>query len=132
MRQLRVLLPLLDGRSESPGESALRLWWHDAGLPSPVPQFWLQDDQGWDRYRLDLADPPSHFGAEYDGEENHSSDSDLAHDADRRGWAADRHWRIEVFTKHDVHGLGADPIPRLQSAHAAARRSISLRTPRLR
>ncbi len=34
VRQLRVLVPLGDGRSESPGESVLRLHWYDAGLPS--------------------------------------------------------------------------------------------------
>ena len=64
--------------------------------------------------------------------EHHTAEDDRADDRARREWAADRHWRIEVFTKHDVYGLGADPIPRLQSAHAAARRSLSLWTPRLR
>ncbi|KQT94565.1 hypothetical protein ASG49_06840 [Marmoricola sp. Leaf446] len=132
VRQLRALVPLADGLSESPGESALRLWWYDAGLATPVPQHWLQDDRGVDRCRLDLADPPSRFGAEYDGEEHHTSEDDRAHDQTRRDWAAARHWRVEVFTKQDVYGSGADPVPRLQEAHAAARRSISRWTPRLR
>ena len=35
--QLRCLAPLGDGRAESPGESALRLHWYDAGLPTPEP-----------------------------------------------------------------------------------------------
>jgi len=35
---LRELAPLADGRSESPGESVLRLRWIDLSLPTPRPQ----------------------------------------------------------------------------------------------
>ena len=129
VRQLRTLLPLADPRAESPGESALRLWWYDAGLPQPEPQFWLYDDQGVGRYRLDLADPGGRFAAEYNGEEFHTSQADVAYDARRSAWIGDHHWRLEVFTKHDVYAAGADPVPRLVEAHAAARRTISLWTP---
>jgi hypothetical protein len=38
MRQLRELLPLIDGGSESPRESRIRLMLHDAGFPRPETQ----------------------------------------------------------------------------------------------
>ena len=71
--QLRHLAPLADGRAESPPESALRLHWHDAGLPRPDPQWWVHDDEGSAVYRLDLALPACRYAAEYDGERFHTS-----------------------------------------------------------
>ncbi len=56
VRQLRALAPLGDGRSESAGESALRLHWHDAGLPWPQLQVWIYADDGTPLFRLDIAD----------------------------------------------------------------------------
>jgi hypothetical protein len=38
VRQLRELLPLVDGGAESPRESRIRLWLHDAGFPRPETQ----------------------------------------------------------------------------------------------
>ena len=82
--QMRAILPLGDGRSESPGESALRLHWYDAGLPSPTLQHWVVDDDGLDRFRLDLALPEAYFAAEYDGIDFHTSPHQRQHDAVRR------------------------------------------------
>ncbi len=130
VRQLRHLTPLGDGLAESPGESALRLFWYDAGLPRPVLQLRIHDDRGVALFRLDLTDPDTRFAAEYDGEEFHSRRGDLVHDAERREWiASHRRWVIEAFTKHDVYRRGADPIPRLQAGYAEARRGRSLWTP---
>ncbi len=38
VRQLRELLPLVDGGADSPRESRIRLWLHDAGFPRPDTQ----------------------------------------------------------------------------------------------
>jgi very-short-patch-repair endonuclease len=121
--QLRLLLPLADARAESVAESALRLHWHDAGLPAPVLQWWVPDDVGVPRYRLDLALPALRYAAEYDGEEFHT---DPEHDAGRRQWLAERGWTIAVFRRDDVYRLGADPAPRLQAGLAQARRRLVL------
>ncbi len=130
VRQLRHLAPLGDALSESPGESALRLFWYDAGLPRPVLQLWIHDDDGVAIFRLDLADPDVRFAGEYDGEEFHTSPADRAYDLERREWmAVNRSWVIESFTKDDVYPLGADPVSRLQEGYAAARRGVSLWTP---
>lgn len=131
--QLRALAPLGDGRSESPGEGALRLHWYDAGLPKPEVQFWVHSDAGVPVFRLDLADPDVGYGAEYDGEEFHTDPADREYDAARREWLSDkRDWRIDPFTKHEVYGRDVSPVPQLQLGYAEARRHRSLWTPHRR
>ncbi|MGL5825154.1 MAG: hypothetical protein ACRCYU_10110 [Nocardioides sp.] len=122
--QLRSLLLLVDGRSESPAESALRLHWYDAGLPRPELQWWVNDDHEQPIYRLDIALPDFRFAAEYDGHEFHSTPDQVEHDHHRRGWLASRRsWTMEVFTKEGVYGRSADASTRLAAAYARARRS---------
>ncbi|MBV9831735.1 MAG: hypothetical protein JOZ82_09060 [Marmoricola sp.] len=122
--QLRHLVPLADGRSESMGESALRLHWHDAGLPWPELQVWVYDDDGTPIYRLDIALLDPLYAAEYDGEENHSSDEDKEHDLERREWcSAQRGWHFEVFTKKEVYRREPDPLPILRGGLTEARRN---------
>ncbi|WP_445255717.1 type IV toxin-antitoxin system AbiEi family antitoxin domain-containing protein [Nocardioides aurantiacus] len=122
VRQLRALAPLADGRAQSPGESALRLWWYDALLPTPQPQVLVETGASY--VLVDIGDPVCRFGAEYDGEEFHTSPEDRAHDAARRSWLVEeRGWTIEVFTKHHVYDPGADPVARLQEGHERARRT---------
>jgi hypothetical protein len=133
VRQLRVLAPLGDGRSESAGESALRLHWYDAGLPKPDLQHWICSDDGAAIFRLDITDPETRYAAEYDGEEFHTSEEDHRHDLARRQWIAEqRAWTIDPFTKADVYSPSADPILQLQAGFASARRKVSLWTPRRR
>jgi hypothetical protein len=127
VRQLRFLAPLGDARAESPGESALRLHWYDAGLPRPELQHWVRDDYGRQTFRLDIALPDIRYAAEYDGEEFHSSDEDTEHDETRRDWIeSHHHWQIEVFTKKDVYAPGSDPIPRLSQGAVRARRGFAV------
>jgi len=133
VRQLRALAPLGDGRSESPGESALRLHWHDACLPWPDLQIWIYADDGTPLFRIDIGDPDSRYGAEYDGEEHHTSDEDTENDLTRREWIAqNRAWKIDPFTKDDIYRQGAWPVPELQAGHREARRAMSLWTPHRR
>jgi len=123
VRQLRALVPLGDGRAESPGESALRLNWYEAGLPRPDLQTWVYDDRGVGIYRLDITLPELLWAAEYDGEENHTSDEDQEHDADRRSWCErERHWMFDIFTKIDIYDRTTDPIERLADGFTRARK----------
>jgi very-short-patch-repair endonuclease len=59
-------LALVDGRSESPQESRLRVLMVLAGLPKPRTQFEIYDDEGFIA-RVDLAYPESRVAVEYDG-----------------------------------------------------------------
>ena len=78
--QLRQLVPLVDGRAESSGESWTRIEIVDRGLPTPVPQHWVHVD-GVPTYRLDLAYPHARVAIEYDGQEFHTSPADRERDA---------------------------------------------------
>jgi hypothetical protein len=130
MRQLRALAPLGDGRAESPGESALRLHWLDAGLPPPEPQFRVLDDWGHEIFRLDVPLPAARYAAEYDGEEFHSRADDVQRDEDRRDWLArERGWVIDVFRKDAVYGRDTDIGSKLRSGLRRARASRTIWRP---
>ena len=125
IRQLRTLAPLGDARSESPGESALRLHWIDAGLPDPEPQWWVENDLGVPIFRLDLTAPELRYAAEYDGAEFHD-DEQRAHDGARRNWMRDqRGWVIDVFRKESVYAMRPDPRDLLLQGVINARTNLS-------
>jgi hypothetical protein len=96
--QLRELVPLVDGRAESAGESWTRLELVDHGLPMPEPQHWICVD-GVPTYRLDLAYPHARVVVEYDGEEFHTGPEARERDRQRRKWLRDHGWTVIVVTK---------------------------------
>ena len=91
--QLRQLAPLVDSRFESPREAWTFLAIHDAGLPHPVPQFWIAVD-GVPTYRLDLAYPLARVCVEYDGVEAHDSEEQRRADRERRAWLREHGWTV--------------------------------------
>lgn len=114
--QLRQLVRLVDGRSESSGESWTRLEIADHGLPMPEPQFWVLVD-GVPTYRLDHAYVHARVAVEYDGEEFHSSPEAIEHDRVRRAWLRDHGWSVIVVTKASFTAEAADLwIGQLRSA----------------
>lgn len=122
VRVLRALVPYADGRSESPGESVLRLRWIEVNLPTPIPQFEVWDD-GQFLARLDIANPDAHFAAEYDGEEWHSSTEQRAHDDARRRAVEERAGiYVAPFRKENVFGPKQDAERLLLAGAAEARR----------
>jgi hypothetical protein len=130
--RLRMLAPLADGAAESPGESLLRLrWLMTPGMPAPVPQVPIYDDDGRVLFRLDLGDPETRYAAEFDGVEHHSRPSDRDHDRERRAWIEERRlWTIDVFRGPD---LTTENNPRvellLQEGVARARRRLGTPIP---
>lgn len=101
--QARTLVPLVDGRTESTGESFVKLDIADAGLPAPEPQFEVKVG-GVVVYRLDLAYPRLKICIEYDGKEFHSSPEAKENDRQRRKWLRDHGWVVIVVTKDDLRG----------------------------
>ena len=63
----RRVIPFLDRRSESPGESVSRLVLHEQGLPAPVPQFEVTGRSGEWVARCDFAWPSLRTLGEFDG-----------------------------------------------------------------
>jgi len=66
-RRFDTVLPLVDGRSESPPESRLRVRLTLAGLPPAEVQFTILDEDGRFVARVDLAWPDLRIAVEYDG-----------------------------------------------------------------
>lgn len=120
---LRVMVVYADGRAESPPESILRLRWIQAHLPTPVPQLEVYDAAGTFLARLDLGNAELCFGAEYDGDEWHSTPDQLRHDRERRALvAAETPFTIAVLRKENLFGPHADAEVILRRGIAEARR----------
>ena len=119
--QLRALAPLVDAASGSPGESTLRLRWHDIGLPRPQCQVHELGPTGGPLF-IDLGLAERKLGAEYFGEQFHGP-ADLQHDEDPLTWLRDeRGWVIVVARKHNVYGHDQD----VEGLLAAAARQVGL------
>lgn len=126
--QLRALMPLTDAKSQSFGESSLRLRWYDAGLPRPQCQIPISLD-GRVIFWLDMGLEEMLFAAEYDGAEWHDGPEAEEHDAARRDWLENqRDWWIEVFRGPSVFGSHQDADVRLRVAYSALRRAADIRT----
>lgn len=125
--QLRGLAPVVDPRSESVGESAVRLRWDDLpGLPAPQLQIPVYDEAGIVLYRLDLGVEELRLGVEYDGEAWHSTDEDRTHDERRRTVLEDVHrYRIDVFRRRHVFGQHEIVSQRLPVAVHEARARLA-------
>jgi hypothetical protein len=123
VRTLRVMAAYVDGRAESPPESVLRLVWIQANLPTPEPQLEVYDDRGTFLARLDLGNAELCFGAEYDGDEWHSTPDQLRHDRERRAAVeAATPFRIEPIRKENLFGRKADAEAILRRGVVEARR----------
>lgn len=114
---LRALAPLVDGGSQSYGESALRLRWHGAHLPRPLTQHAVPGPHG-STFFLDMALPGVKLAAEYDGEAFHSTAGQRAHDSERRLWLRRLGWTVTTFRKEHVFGSKQDAEQRLRAAFA--------------
>jgi hypothetical protein len=67
-RQATMTMRLCDPRAESMPESKVRVILIDDGLPVPVPQCTVRDEDGHFIARVDLAWPRWRFAIEYDGQ----------------------------------------------------------------
>lgn len=115
MRQRRALV---DARSESPLETAVRLLLHDGRLPSPVPQLPVRTPDGHLLARLDLAWPTAHLAIEADGKEPHAQPRPVFTDRWRTNALVG--WQLVRFTWYDVLRRPGYIVATV-SAHLAAR-----------
>lgn len=126
VRTLRAVAPLADGRSESPGESVLRLRCIECHV-RVTPQVCVHRD-GRLIARLDLADEELLVAFEYDGAEWHSSPEQVEHDRRRRRAASEAGWLVRPFTGQDVFGRerACEVVIRQAVREARARRGLRI------
>jgi putative AbiEi antitoxin of type IV toxin-antitoxin system len=123
---LRAVGPLGDGRSQSPGESVLRLRWVEAQLPTPHPQLEVHRD-GVLIAILDIANSELRYAAEYDGKEWHSSTEQMKHDRLRRDDVRDEGWVVDAFGSENLFGRHQDVDARLRAGAIEARQKFGSR-----
>jgi hypothetical protein len=118
---VRDLLPLADGRAESPMESEARLAMIEGGLPTPKLQFEVVDGNG-ERRRLDFAWPDFRVAVEYDGLDWHSGPEAMRNDRRRHVALLDIGWVVISIVFDDVRHRAWDFVARIdqQLRHARA------------
>lgn len=98
--RLRQRRALVDARSESPLETAIRLVLHDTGLPMPESQHEVRTRDGHLLARIDLAWPANRLGLEADGKEPHGQLRPVYTDRWRTNALVG--WQLVRFTWYDV------------------------------
>ncbi|MGH3674384.1 MAG: hypothetical protein ACRDU5_01330 [Mycobacterium sp.] len=92
LRQLREVLPMVDGGADSPQETRLRLLFVDAGLPRPTTQIPIVEGRGKLVRMVDMGWEEFMVAAEYDGDQHRTSRSQYVKDLrvlprlERLGW----------------------------------------------
>jgi hypothetical protein len=112
-RRVRRAFELVDGRSESPPESWVRVACQLAGLPAPVPQYEVVED-GVRLARVDLAWPEARLIVEYDGEYHFDGLQIVRDDARLRRLVA-AGWRVIRLAAHDLRSMD-DVVRRISEA----------------
>ena len=115
---LRAAVAVADRRSESPGETLLRLVLLPV-LPGLVPQVRVRDAAGRVVRRYDLADERLRLGLEFDGRAGHAGAAMVAKDRRRDRTSDALGWTTERFTWWDTRCR--PDVVRRQALAAAAR-----------
>jgi hypothetical protein len=116
-RKVRRAFELVDGRSQSPPESWVRVACVLAGLPLPVPQFHVWEC-GVKLAETDLAWPEAKLIVEYEGE-YHFDELQIARDDRRYERLVAAGWRVIRLSSHDLRDLDG-VVGRIAQALAAA------------
>jgi len=97
---IRLALPLLDARSESPGESRARVLLIRGGIPAPVCNYNVVERGRWIA-RVDMAWIEQRVIVEYDGAV-HLDERQRRRDAERLNHLQGAGWRVIVLTADDL------------------------------
>jgi hypothetical protein len=114
-RKVQKVLPLVDGRAQSPPESWVRVACHLAGLPHPVPQFAVVVDGAF-LGAVDLAWPEARLAVEYEGA-YHFDGVQIVKDDARYARLIAAGWRIIRLSAADLRDLDA-VVTRIRAALA--------------
>lgn len=124
LKQLWQVLAIAEPRTESPMETRTRIVLVNGGLPRPVAQFEVRDDQGRFVARLDLAYPQWKIGIEYDGDQHRDAMTFRA-DVARLNRLRLAGWTILRFTATDVFRKPEQMVAQVRAIIAEATRCRS-------
>jgi hypothetical protein len=114
-KRVRRAFELVDGRSESPPESWVRVACALAGLPAPVPQYEVVEGGTW-LARVDLAWPEARLIVEYEGA-YHFDGIQIVRDDARIARLIAAGWRVLRLGAHDLRDM--DDVVRRITAELA-------------
>jgi hypothetical protein len=100
-----IVMPLVDGRSQSPPESWVRVACVRAGLPKPVPQY-VVIEAGQFLGKTDLAWPGARLIVEYEGPHHFRGEQINADDERYRALRA-AGWRVIRLSAADLRDMDA-------------------------
>jgi len=115
VRQLRELLPYIDGGAESLKESWLRMLLINKGFPVPETQIPVYDGDEPFAF-LDMGWPELQLAVEYDGDQHRKDRAQYLKDRRRMPRIQHRSWEVLSFVKED------NPTEVLARTYAAYRR----------
>jgi len=124
MKAARAALALVDGGSQSPKETWLRLLLISAGFPPPRTQIAVRNEWGWVEAYLDMGWEDIKVAAEYDGDQHRSDRRRYVKDIRRSEKVA---WR---YGWHVVRVVAEDHPSDIIRRVAEARASRGARGPR--
>jgi hypothetical protein len=100
-------------RVDSPMETRVRMLLVLAGLPEPDVNVEVRLHGGCLVYRIDLAYPGVKVAIEYDGRHHIDRQAQWQQDLRRREDLESAGWRFVVLTSHDVFGVPAETLERV-------------------
>ena len=118
MARMREALPLLDDRSESPPESALRVIAVQAGLPVPRVNYEIVHVEDGTTVRTDLAFDKYKVLLEYQGDYHRSAKNQWRKDMTRRSRLETAGWIVIEINADDLR----DPVELVSRIEAALSR----------
>jgi hypothetical protein len=117
IRRLRTALDLVDAGAESPQETRLRLLLVQSGLPRPVTQIPVTNEQGRVVRRIDMGWPEKWMvGVEYDGEQHFTNPDDYSNDIVRLEFLASKGWTIVRVSATQLRHQRAEVFQRVRLA----------------
>jgi hypothetical protein len=115
-RRAEHAAPYVRARVDSPMETRVRMLLVLAGLPEPVVNAELRDENGFVVARLDLSWPRARLGVEYDGRQHVESAAQWERDVDRLGDLDELGWRTIRLTSRSVYRRPEETLQRVWRA----------------
>ncbi|EHB55898.1 hypothetical protein MycrhDRAFT_3092 [Mycolicibacterium rhodesiae JS60] len=119
LKQLRSVLELVDGGSESPYESLTRILLVRNGFPRPETQIRVRDDEGLVVARLDMGWPQYRVGVDFDGAHHWTDPRQRSKDVERYARLPELDWIDVRVTSSMLHNSPRVFLDRVGSALVA-------------